>query len=173
MQLYCSVNENVWGYDELLSRWSFIGASASLWCWGSPRDRLNGTVNHETEPVSPMLSRLTVPVWDMCFLIVVGTEKLLCCQTSWSWGKAGALNPTSLPLFPICPSPWTEADDRLEGKMDGGSKQALETERTEERVRERCMAAHIASDRMTDEGIMEQGYFPPWSQLGSLPAQAR
>lgn len=44
--------------------------------------------------------------------------------------------------------------------MDGGSKQALETERTEESVRERCMAAHIASDRMTDEGIMEQGYFP-------------
>lgn len=24
----------------------------------------------------------------------------------------------------------------------------------------RCMAVHIASDRMTDEGIMEQGYFP-------------
>lgn len=36
-----------------------------------------------------------------------------------------------------------------------------ETERTgEQEMRERCMAAHIASDRVTDEGIMEQGYFP-------------
>lgn len=30
------------------------------------------------------------------------------------------------------------------------------------------MAVHSASDRVTDEGIMEQGYFPQWSKLGSL-----
>ncbi len=35
-----------------------------------------------------------------------------------------------------------------------------EQESRRERVRERCMAVHIASDRMTDEGIMGQGYFP-------------
>lgn len=35
------------------------------------------------------------------------------------------------------------------------------------------MAVHIASDRVTDEGIMEQGYFPQWSKLGSLPARLR
>lgn len=44
--------------------------------------------------------------------------------------------------------------------MDGGSKRALDTERTGEALRERCMAANIASDRMTDEEIMEQGFFP-------------
>lgn len=31
-----------------------------------------------------MHSRLTVPVWDMCLLIVEGIEKLLCCQSSSS-----------------------------------------------------------------------------------------
>lgn len=36
-----------------------------------------------------------------------------------------------------------------------------ETDRMGEReMRVRCMAAHIAPDRVTDEGIMEQGYFP-------------
>lgn len=56
---------------------------------GSPGDRLKETVNHEAEPVSPMLSRLTVPVWDMCLLIVGGTEKvallpdLLKLRESW------------------------------------------------------------------------------------------
>lgn len=34
-----------------------------------------------TEPVSLMLLRLTVPVRVVCSLIVVGTGKLLCCQT--------------------------------------------------------------------------------------------
>lgn len=55
MWLYSSVNENVWGYGELLSSCSFIGPPTSLWHWRSPRDGLKGTVNHETEPVSPKL----------------------------------------------------------------------------------------------------------------------
>lgn len=86
-------------------------------------------------------------------------------------GKLAPWN--SLPLFPICPSRWTKAGDCLEGKTDGGSKQALETDRTREQERERCMAAYITSDRVTDEGIMEQCYSPPWSKIESLPAQPR
>ncbi len=74
MWLYCSVNENVWGNDELLSSWDFIGPPTSLWRWGSPRHQLDGAVNHQTEPVSPMLSRLTVLVWDMYFPLL-GEQK--------------------------------------------------------------------------------------------------
>lgn len=129
---------------------------------GSSRDRLKGTVNHETEPVSPMLPRLTVPrlryVPPHCW----GNRKSCsAARPPEVKGKAGALNPTSLPLFPICPSRRTEADDGLEGGrwMEVVNRQK-EQESRRERVRERCMAAHIASDRMTDEGIMGQGYFP-------------
>lgn len=41
--------------------------------------------------------------------------------------------------------------------MDAGDRK---NSRVGEGVKERCMVAHITLDRMTDEGIMEQGYFP-------------
>lgn len=96
----------------------------------------------------------------MCFLIAHcwgGGGAKSCSAASCHEGKG---KPTSLPLFAICPSQWAQAGDGLEGKMNGGYKWPLDKERTGERVRERCMAAHIASDTMTDEGIMEHGLFP-------------
>lgn len=153
-----------------------------LWCWGSPRDRLNSVVNHETEPVSAMLSRLTVLVWDMYFLVVGGTEKLLCCQASCqassSYEKAGALNPASLPLFPICPSQWTEANDCLEEKMDGGSKRPRDKKKKKKRV-SRTESERDVWQRTSPQtewqmrGLWSRDIFPQWSKLGSLPARLR
>lgn len=175
MWLYCSVNENVWGYDELLSSRSFIGPPTSLWCWGSPRDRLNRAVNHETEPPSPTLSRLTVPACDMCFFIVVGEEKS-CSAAKPAEVEAGCpLEPDfSGSVFPSVHLGGRGQTTALRGRwMEVVNRGWGQREQRREGVRERCMAAHIASDRMTDEGIMEQGYFPQWSKLGNLPEQAR
>lgn len=101
----------------------------------------------------------------MCLLIVRGSRKVALLPALPKLREKLALSETLLllPLFPICPSQWTQADDGFEWKMDGGSKRRTgdrKNRRAGEGVRERCMAAHIASDRMTDEGIMEQGYFP-------------
>lgn len=103
----------------------------------------------------------------MHFLIVRDAEKSgSVARPPEVQGKARALNPASLSLLPICPSQWTAADERLEGKMDGACKQARDKRKKwgkklnnktgkEERVwadGRGGLAAHIASDRREDYG---------------------
>lgn len=73
--------------------------------------------------------------------------------------REGILAAWTLLLFPICPSQWTQADGGLRGRlMEVVNAHWKQNEQWSGRGR--CMAAHIALDTMTDERIMEQGYFP-------------
>lgn len=122
-----------------------------------------------------MFSRFTVPVWDMYH-----TSSLLGDQKSCSVARPPEVRRTPVPwtlillhwFSSVHLSGWrqtTVLGRRWMEVVNGG-----ETDRMGEReMRVRCMAAHIAPDRVTDEGIMEQGYFPQWSKFGSLPAQLR
>ena len=81
-----------------------------------------GTVNHETEP---MLSRLTVPVWDMCLLLVAWrTGTSLLCQPFPDWRESvHPWTPLLSPLhFPSVHLGGRRQTSGFEGKMDGGSK---------------------------------------------------
>lgn len=139
--------------------------------------------------------RLTVPVWDVHFLIVRDAEKSgSAARPPEVQGKARALNPASLSLLPICPSQWTAADERLEGKMDGACKQTTHTKKwgkkwnnktgEDERKRDRenresgtygCTHRLRQSDRWEDYGA---GIFstvvevrkPPLSDLSRVSA---
>lgn len=81
-------------------------------------------------------------------------EKLLTAQLKLR-GKTANLNATSIALFPISPPRWMGGAAASLRRWMGGSKWPTEWKRrwTAGRGREKCMTAHIASDRVTDEGV--------------------
>lgn len=92
--LHHPANENLWGYDELLTSGSFIGPRLPLWCLGSPGNQMNGVVNHETDPCycdAPEIDRprlrCALPHCQGC------GKKWLGCQASWSSGKSSRPEP--------------------------------------------------------------------------------
>lgn len=147
------LNEKLWGYNELLSPWSFM----FLWRQGSRRDWLGGAVNHESRPVQ-LIS------WTVWF----HTSSLLNCEAANNLAEVKRrdwkqLHSLCFPSVQLCGRGWAAASRR----WIGGSKRPTERKRrwTAGRGREKCMVAHIASDRVTDEGW---GYFPQWANLERL-----